>query len=204
MKCMQESPHSRGCSTSGCISVFYWESVLTDVPCPLPCLRKWHVWHCYLLSLSKESNNTPNFRHGTALTRVMYKFPFHLVANAWPDWSSLCVYVFKGWFAQAVEQKQDTDQNYLTRLSLFFFFFMAMMWRALEGSLGEGWVVILWRAAQRLCRCSCVGRALSWRWDVCLQEEVFHQHSFAAVLDNRNWSSKSILLLAHPAGLLLM
>lgn len=150
MKCMQESPHSRGCSTSGCISVFYWESVLTDVACPLPCLRKWHVWHCYLLSLSKESNNTPNFRHGTALTRVMCKFPFHLVANAWPDWSSLCVYVFKGWFAQAVEQKQDTDQNYLTRLSLFFFFYgndVKSSWRFSWGGMGgdfvEGWTEAL-------------------------------------------------------------
>lgn len=31
---------------------------------------------------------------------------------------------------------------------------MAMMWRAVKGSLGEGWVVILWRAEPRLCRWS--------------------------------------------------
>lgn len=42
-------------------------------------LQKWPVWPCYLLSLSKENNKAFNFSHGTALTRVMYSFPFNLV-----------------------------------------------------------------------------------------------------------------------------
>lgn len=82
---------------------------------------------------------------------------------------------------------------------------MAMMWTVLlEGSLGAGWAVIFFGGPQQsLGWCSCVGRALSWRWDVGLQEEGSCQCSFTAVLGNVDWCTKNILLLARTSGLLL-